>query len=198
MRTPAPKHDAHSSRHESKSLYGRRQSRQGQFRMPLTRTPARTTHQSKQLPYRGCRNRPRVVIGSRSILRDDPCGALSRNLRTAMNSAPRNSLSLSMEHQPVPADPGRQQCCTQTSPATSRPGRGRPGWHRQPRSLRPSPRQLWKVGFRAAVRGAVIAAAADGLTSAQEAAYARGVRVDHRATLMAAVFKEVNTGSGES
>ena len=46
--------------------------------------------------------------------------------------------------------------------------------------------------------GRVIAAAADGLTSAQEAAYARGVRVDHRATLMAAVFKEVNTGSGES
>jgi hypothetical protein len=37
-----------------------------------------------------------------------------------------------------------------------------------------------------------------GLTSVPEAAHAGGVRVDHRATLMAALFKGVNTGSGES
>jgi hypothetical protein len=41
-------------------------------------------------------------------------------------------------------------------------------------------------------------AAADGLIFMPEAAHARGVRVDHRATLMAALFKDVNAGSGES
>jgi hypothetical protein len=38
---------ANNSRHESRSLYGHRQIRQGQLRMLLARTPARTTHRSK-------------------------------------------------------------------------------------------------------------------------------------------------------
>ena len=61
-----------------------------------------------------------------------------------------------------------------------------------------SPRQPWKAGLRAVVQGPAIAAAADGLTCTQEPAYARGVRVDHRVTLIAALFRDVKHPGGES
>lgn len=82
----------------------------------------------------------------------------------------------------------------------AREGQAGPGSHDRsgPRRAACSPRQPWKAGLRAAVQGPAIAAAADGLTCTQEPAYARGVRVEHRVTLTAAMFRDVEHPGGES